>query len=457
MVYNQANQILGCALTPNNRGICKKTAIFWHADPAPLVDFADNRLLPVTTGYVKLQEFTIRFLDYNGSVLQTRSIPYGTVPTYTGSATPSRTGWHWNGGWTPTIVAATAAADYTATFDINQYTVTFVVDGSQYGNTQTVNHGGHATEPSAPTKTGYTFTGWSPSVASTAITGNTTFTAQFSRNQYRVTYQYVKDGSTGSLGYEDVYYGSTPSSVPTPQSYTNYSGSWNTNPASATITGNTTFTYTYVQTGPSTAGYFSIQGGYNSIGPWIVNDCHMIPRTFSLEHTTNNTTSRTGRMNVTGYKYNMKTGTVTQLPSGCYIDFAHVVYTGNAATDSSTYISFTLCDALYDEGWRLSRGEANETGDAGSSGGWHGSTSDKTKYYTQRDRTAIAQIGCPYGTPEEIWFFNISTSDATVTGNYLNGSYVCTDNMVDASKSYATNKSGSDSNMQDSYVAVMIS
>ena len=52
-------------------------------------------------------------------------------------------------------------------------------DGSVYA-TQTVSYGGHATAPSTnPTKSGYTFTGWSPDVASTTITGNTTFTAQF--------------------------------------------------------------------------------------------------------------------------------------------------------------------------------------------------------------------------------------------------------------------------------------
>jgi uncharacterized repeat protein (TIGR02543 family) len=58
------------------------------------------------------------------------------------------------------------------------HTVTFISDGSTY-DTQSVAHGGYATEPTAPTKSGYTFTGWSPSVASTQINGDTTFTAQW--------------------------------------------------------------------------------------------------------------------------------------------------------------------------------------------------------------------------------------------------------------------------------------
>jgi len=66
--------------------------------------------------------YTIRFLNYNGAVLQNSQVLEGDMPSYTG-ATPikpadSEYTYSFN-GWSPTIVAATANADYTA-----QYTAT---------------------------------------------------------------------------------------------------------------------------------------------------------------------------------------------------------------------------------------------------------------------------------------------------------------------------------------------
>ena len=66
--------------------------------------------------------YTIRFLNYNGAVLQNSQVLEGDMPSYTG-ATPikpadSEYTYSFN-GWSPAIVAATADADYTA-----QYTAT---------------------------------------------------------------------------------------------------------------------------------------------------------------------------------------------------------------------------------------------------------------------------------------------------------------------------------------------
>lgn len=413
MVYNQANQILGCALTPNNRGICKKTAILWHADPTPLANFVDNRLLPVTTGYVKLQEFTIRFMDYDGTVLQTRSIPYGTVPTYTGSTTPSRTGYHWNNGWTPTIVAATANADYTATFDINQYTVTFISDGSTY-DTQYVNHGGHASVPAGtPTKAGFTFAGWSPDVASTTITGNTTFTAQWTVSSHTVTYNIVKDGQTTTTS-ETVSHGGTPSNIPSTPAIADYTGSWSpSNPSGATINSDTTFTYTYTYTGPSVTGTLVVQGGFDDLLPWkndqsgeTDEECDYWPSRLVLFPGTNQT-RLTGRITVTGYKYNFYTKTRTNLPSGCYIDFANVAHSVNNYDE--TGVTITLSDALIAQGWRLSK-------DLYPNMWYDSSVTSNTYHYTG---AKICSIGVPGGTPEDLWFVTLTTSDATLHTYYV--------------------------------------
>lgn len=63
--------------------------------------------------------YTIRFLNYDGTVLQSSQVAQGTMPSYTG-ATPTKPEdddytYAFN-GWSPAVVAATADADYTAQF-----------------------------------------------------------------------------------------------------------------------------------------------------------------------------------------------------------------------------------------------------------------------------------------------------------------------------------------------------
>ena len=67
--------------------------------------------------------YTIRFLNWDGSLLQTTSVPENTVPTYNG-ATPTRPDdeqfTYTFTGWVPALVAATADATYTATYSAQQ-------------------------------------------------------------------------------------------------------------------------------------------------------------------------------------------------------------------------------------------------------------------------------------------------------------------------------------------------
>lgn len=77
---------------------------------------------------------------------------------------------------------------------VNQYTVTFMVDGAQYGEVQTVNEGAAATKPTDPFKNGYTFTGWDKDFSN--VTSDLVVNAQFSINQYTVTF--MADGKVVS-------------------------------------------------------------------------------------------------------------------------------------------------------------------------------------------------------------------------------------------------------------------
>ena len=64
-------------------------------------------------------QYTIRFLNWDGSVLQSSQVAQGSIPSYTGE-TPTRPEddqyTYTFSGWSPTVVAATADADYTAQF-----------------------------------------------------------------------------------------------------------------------------------------------------------------------------------------------------------------------------------------------------------------------------------------------------------------------------------------------------
>lgn len=211
MVYAQANQILESSLTPNNRCICKKTAIQNHAVASNLTSYADNRLVPVAA--VVLITYSIQFKDWNGTVLSTQTVSYGHTPTL--PANPSRTGYTFT-GWSPNPgTAPSEDTVYTAQYSINSYTVTFLDANGGTFSTQNVQYGGYATAPGTnPTKTGYTFAGWSPNPASTQITSATTFTPQFTINSYTIRFLNY-DGAvlqSGSIDYgvTPTYTGSTP-------------------------------------------------------------------------------------------------------------------------------------------------------------------------------------------------------------------------------------------------------
>ena len=73
-----------------------------------------------------------------------------------------------------------------AVYEINSYTVNFIVENENY-DTQIVNYNNYATTPVAPTKTDYTFKGWSltdggelvENINSISVTSNTTYYAVF--------------------------------------------------------------------------------------------------------------------------------------------------------------------------------------------------------------------------------------------------------------------------------------
>lgn len=150
----------------------------------------------VATWASQLRSYTITFVNYNGTVLQSTFVPYGTVPVY-GGADPEKAGSTWT-GWSPAVVEVTGEATYTATFDADTYAITVGKEGEG-----TVTGAGNYTYGATPTITAtaapcYTFKGWKKNGSAVyvstdasytlpAITGVATYTAVFELNTFTIT------------------------------------------------------------------------------------------------------------------------------------------------------------------------------------------------------------------------------------------------------------------------------
>ncbi len=92
----------------------------------------------------------------------------------------------------------TGNLSFTATWAINQYTMTFVLDNGEPPVVTKQDFGTALPAPAGLTKTGFTFKGWSTDVPSTVPNQDMTFTAQWERNSYKLTW-IVDDNSTESM------------------------------------------------------------------------------------------------------------------------------------------------------------------------------------------------------------------------------------------------------------------
>ncbi len=149
--------------------------------------------------------YTVTWKNYDGTILETDlDVPYGTLPIYNG-ATPQKTTTaqytYLFAGWDKEISAVTGNVTYTAQFTdtVRTYTVTWKnYDGTTletdtnvaYGTMPSYN-GIHPTKPDEGEYV-HTFDGWSPSLS--AVTGNATYTAQFTRGICEFKLIEVKDG-----------------------------------------------------------------------------------------------------------------------------------------------------------------------------------------------------------------------------------------------------------------------
>ena len=127
----------------------------------------------------------------DGEVYKTYDLEYGT--TITPETSPTKEGYTFS-GWSE-IPATMPAKDVTVTgtFSINKYKLTYKVDGEVY-KTYDIEYGANITPEPAPTKDGYTFSGWS-NLPSTMPANDVTITGTFKQNETHESVNYEIQGN----------------------------------------------------------------------------------------------------------------------------------------------------------------------------------------------------------------------------------------------------------------------
>ena len=174
-----------------------------------------------------VNKYTITWKNADGTTLKTEEVAYGTTPSYTGT-TPTKAATeqytYTHDGWTPSVVAVTGNAEYTATFaeTPRTYTITLNTNGGTInaGNVTSYKYGTGATLPTNVTKEHHQFGGWfdnsgctgtAVTTISTAATGNKEYWAKWTElPKYTVTWSV--DGNTTT---EEVYSGDKATKAPT--------------------------------------------------------------------------------------------------------------------------------------------------------------------------------------------------------------------------------------------------
>ncbi len=146
--------------------------------------------------------YTVIFKDWDKTVISTQIIAEDSAAT--APTEPSRTGYAFT-GWDTDFSKVTSNLTVTAIYSINKYLVSFNDYDGTLIKSDSVEYGKAATAPSDPVRTGYTFIGWDTDFSK--ITCNLTVTAQFNIKNYSITLT-ITDGTNPIIGSTITFSGS---------------------------------------------------------------------------------------------------------------------------------------------------------------------------------------------------------------------------------------------------------
>ena len=134
-----------------------------------------------------INQYTLTFDADNGTEATVITQDFNTK--FETPAAPTKTGYTF-AGWDSEVPETIPAENksFKALWTINQYTFSFDADGGSEVAAITQNYGTKIETPAAPTKPGYTFTGWVPAIPETVPAENMSFKAQWTINQYTLTF-----------------------------------------------------------------------------------------------------------------------------------------------------------------------------------------------------------------------------------------------------------------------------
>ncbi len=159
-----------------------------------------------------INTYTVTFVDEDGSTVLKEATPYdyGTAwADVVKPADPTKTGYTF-AGWTNVPETITADVTVTASYTINTYTVTFNTEDGEKISDVEVDYNtawDDVTKPTAPAKTGYTFSAWTN--APETVTADLTVTASYTANTYKVKFDKNDTAATGTMADQDFTYGVT--------------------------------------------------------------------------------------------------------------------------------------------------------------------------------------------------------------------------------------------------------
>ena len=165
--------------------------------------------------------YTITY-NLNGGAITGQPTSYNVESNNITLPTPTKTGytftgWTGSNGTTPQTTVtipkgSTGNKSYTANWTVTNYTITYNLNGGTItGQPTSYNIESNEITLPTPTKTGYTFTGWTGSNGTTAqttvkiakgSTGNKSYTANWSINSYYIDINMNVDGTTHGSGYD---------------------------------------------------------------------------------------------------------------------------------------------------------------------------------------------------------------------------------------------------------------